>query len=75
MEVDGIEALLFPVLRKDLITQGPRQVVQIGDKTVDYNPNFMLYLCTRDSFVDIPPNAASLIAVVNFTVTKSGLEG
>lgn len=32
-------------------------------------------MCTRDSFVEIPPNAQALITVVNFTVTKSGLEG
>ena len=49
--------MLFPVLRKDLIQQGPRQVVQIGDKAVDYNPAFKMFLCTRDQFVDIPPNA------------------
>jgi dynein heavy chain 2 len=49
--------MLFPVLRKDLIQQGPRQVVQIGEKAVDYNPNFKMFLCTRDQFVDIPPNA------------------
>jgi dynein heavy chain 2 len=57
LEVDGIESMLFPVLRKDLIQQGPRQVVQIGDKAVDYNPAFKMFLCTRDQFVDIPPNA------------------
>jgi dynein heavy chain 2 len=67
--------MLFPVLRKDLIQQGPRQVVQIGEKVVDYNPNFKMFLCTRDSFVTVPPNAQSLITTVNFTVTKSGLEG
>jgi dynein heavy chain 2, cytosolic len=75
LEVDGIESMLFPVLRKDLIQQGPRQVVQIGEKAVDYNPNFKMFLCTRDQFVDIPPNAQALITTVNFTVTKSGLEG
>ena len=47
-EVDGIESLLVPILRKDLLQQGPRQVVQIGEKAVDYNPNFRLYLTTRD---------------------------
>jgi len=26
-EVDGIESLLFPILRKDLVHQGPRWVV------------------------------------------------
>jgi len=50
-------------------------VVQIGDKSVDYNPAFRLYLTTRDQFVDIPPNCSSLVTVVNYTVTKSGLEG
>ena len=47
-EVDGIESMLVPILRKDLMQQGPRQVVQIGEKAVDYNPNFRLYLTTRD---------------------------
>ena len=74
-EVDGIESMLFPLLRRDLIQQGPRQIVQIGDKAVDYNPAFKLFLCTRDQFVDVPPNASALITCVNFTVTKSGLEG
>jgi len=74
-EVDGIESLLVPVLRKDLIQQGPRQVVQIGEKAIDYNPNFRLYLTTRDQFVSIPPNCSALVTDVNFTVTKSGLEG
>ena len=74
-EVDGIESMLVPVLRKDLISQGPRQVVQIGEKSVDYNPAFRLYMTTRDQFVQISPNIADLVCTVNFTVTKSGLEG
>lgn len=73
-EVDGVDKMLFPVLRKDLIHQGPRWVVQCGDKTVDYNDGFRLFFATRDSFLDIPPNAAPLVLIVNFTVTKSGLE-
>jgi dynein heavy chain 2 len=73
-EVDGVDKMLFPVLRKDLIHQGPRWVVQCGDKTVDYNDQFRLFFATRDSFLDIPPNASPLVCIVNFTVTKSGLE-
>jgi dynein heavy chain 2, cytosolic len=73
-EVDGIEAMLFPLLKKDFNQQGPRQVVMIGEKAVDYNPAFELYLTTRDQFVQIPPNAQPLVTNVNFTVTKSGLE-
>ena len=73
-EVDGVDKMLFPVLRKDLIHQGPRWVVQCGDKTVDYNDSFRLFFSTRDSNLDIPPNASPLVIIVNFTVTKSGLE-
>jgi dynein heavy chain 2 len=50
-------------------------VVQIGEKAVDYNPAFRLYLTTRDQFVQIPPNTEALVTPINFTVTKSGLEG
>jgi len=67
--------MLVPILRKDLISQGPRQVVQIGEKSVDYNPAFRLFMTTRDQFVQIPPNITDLVSIVNFTVTKSGLEG
>ena len=30
---------------------------------------------TRNPEPDIPPDAAGLVTVVNFTVTRSGLEG
>ena len=32
LEVDGVEPILFPLLRGDLISQGPRYVVNVGDK-------------------------------------------
>jgi dynein heavy chain 2 len=74
-EVDRVEPLLFPLLRKDLVKQGPRWVVQIGEKQIDYSETFRLFLCTRDSSIELPPNAAAVITPVNFTVTRSGLEG
>ena len=43
-EVDGVEPILYPVLRKDFTSQGPRFVVQIGEKGVDYNENFRLVM-------------------------------
>ena len=61
-------------LRKDLIRQGPRLVVIIGDHQLDYNHNFQIYMHTRDSSPDISADTASLVNIINFTVTKSGLE-
>uniref|UniRef100_A0A8B9L141 Dynein cytoplasmic 2 heavy chain 1 n=1 Tax=Astyanax mexicanus TaxID=7994 RepID=A0A8B9L141_ASTMX len=74
-EVDGVEPVLYPLLRRDLIAQGPRYVVQIGDKVVDYNEDFRLFLATRNPSPFIPPDAASVITEVNFTTTRAGLRG
>ena len=74
-EVDGVEPVLYPLLRGDLIAQGPRFVVQVGDKVIDYNEEFRLFLTTRNPSPDIPPDAASIITMVNFTTTKAGLTG
>ncbi|CAH2225380.1 cytoplasmic dynein 2 heavy chain 1 [Pelobates cultripes] len=74
-EMDGVEPVLYPLLRKDLIAQGPRYVVQIGDKTIDYNENFQLFLATRNPIPFIPPDATSIVTEVNFTTTRAGLRG
>ncbi|KAM6946318.1 LOW QUALITY PROTEIN: cytoplasmic dynein 2 heavy chain 1 [Aplochiton taeniatus] len=74
-EMDGVEPVLYPLLRKDLIAQGPRYVVQIGDKVIDYNEDFLLYLATRNPSPFIPPDAASVVTEVNFTTTRAGLRG
>ena len=74
-EVDGVLPLLVPLLRRDLVRQGPRNVVAIGDKAVDYNDNFRLYLITRNQQSDLTADSLALLNSVNFTVTRSGLEG
>ena len=73
-DVDTIPPLLYPLLRLDLIRSGPRFAVQLGDKTVDYNEAFKLYLVTRNPEIAIPPDAATLVSIANFTITRSGLE-
>ncbi|KAF3692878.1 Cytoplasmic dynein 2 heavy chain 1 [Channa argus] len=74
-EMDGVEPVLYPLLRRDLIPQGPRYVVHIGDKVIDYNEDFRLFLATRNPTPFIPPDAASVVTKVNFTTTRAGLRG
>lgn len=74
-EVDGVEPILYPLLRGDLISQGPRYVVQIGDKVIDYNESFKLFLATRNPAPELPPDASSIVTEVNFTTTRAGLTG
>lgn len=73
-EVDAIDAIFFTVLRKDLIRQGPRLVIAVGEKIIDYNEDFQLYLVTRNPAPQLAPDARALVAMVNFSITKSGLE-
>jgi hypothetical protein len=57
------------------IFSGPRFVCQIGDKTIDYNEEFRLFMTTRNPNPEIPPDAAAIITEVNFTTTRAGLTG
>lgn len=54
---------------------GPRYVVQIGDKVIDYNEDFRLFMATRNPTPFIPPDAVSVVTEVNFTTTRAGLRG
>lgn len=74
-EVDGVEPVLYPILRKDLVSQGPRHVVQVGEKIMDYNPDFRIYLTTRNPAPELLPDMEAIVNEINFTTTRAGLTG
>lgn len=50
-------------------------MISIGDKQIDYSENFRIYLTSRDNSLELKPSQKDLVSLVNFSVTKSGLEG
>ena len=64
----------MPIIRQDVFQQMSRSVIRIGEQDVDYNPAFKLYLCTRNSSIELPENIKGIVTVVNYSITKSGLE-
>jgi dynein heavy chain 2, cytosolic len=50
-------------------------MIRIGDKLVDYNKDFRLFLVSRNTSPDICPSAAAALTHVNFSVTQAGLSG
>lgn len=68
-DVPRVPAQLVPLLRKDLSTQGPRMMVILGDKQVDFHQDFRLFLCTRSESKGL----RSLVSEVNFFTTRGGL--
>lgn len=69
-EAESIEPLLYPLLEGDMQSQGSSSSVKIGDRLVDYNREFKLMLVTRSSRPRLALDAAALLSVVNFTVTR-----
>ncbi|KAA6401027.1 MAG: putative Dynein heavy chain [Streblomastix strix] len=73
-EVDTIEPVLFPILRNELIKQGNRLVVTIGEKLVEVDEKFALFLITRNPQPSLGPDSRGVVSVISFTVTRAGLE-
>lgn len=48
--------------------------MRVGDATVEYSPNFRLYLTTRLSNPQFPPEAWVMVQLINFSVSTKGLE-
>ncbi len=51
--------------------------MQVGEKQVDFNPSFRLFLSSRDASASswIPPSASAALATVDFSTTPAGLTG
>ena len=73
-DLDKIDSFLVPIIRRETSKQGPRNVIKIGEKILDLHDNFKLFLCTRDTSIVISSSLLSNLAVVNFSITRSGLE-
>eukprot|EP01135_Chromosphaera_perkinsii_P005308 Nk52_evm1s338 gene=Nk52_evmTU1s338 len=72
-EVDEIPPLLVPLLRKDLVKQGPRHTVQIGEKAVDFSDEFSVYMTTRAPDPKLNPDIAALVNEPELEKRKSEL--
>ncbi|XP_061907301.1 dynein axonemal heavy chain 10-like isoform X1 [Entelurus aequoreus] len=69
-----IDPVIDNVLEKNLKGAEGRQVILLGDKEVDYDPNFKLYLNTKLGNPRFSPSVFGKAMVINYTVTLKGLE-
>ncbi|KAJ8974477.1 hypothetical protein NQ317_016131 [Molorchus minor] len=69
---ETLDAVLDPVLGRVLIKKG--KVIKIGDKEVDYDPNFRMILHTKLANPHYKPEIQAQATLINFTVTPDGLE-
>ena len=55
-----------------LIKKG--KAIRLGDKEIEYNPNFRLFLHTKMANPHYKPELQAQTTLINFTVTRQGLE-
>ena len=69
-----IDPVIDNVLERNIKGTGQRQFIVLGDKEVDYDPNFRLYLDTKLANPKYSPGVFGKSMVINYTVTLKGLE-
>ena len=69
---EDIDAVLDPLLGRQLIKKGT--AIKLGEKEVEYNSTFQLYLHSKMANPHYKPELQAQTTLINFTVTKTGLE-
>ena len=71
---EEIDPILEPVLSKSFIKKGNSVAIKLGDKEVDYSPDFKLYLTSKLNNPHYTPEVSTKVTIVNFAVKEQGLE-
>lgn len=72
--LEEIDPILEPVLAKAFIKRGNQVLIKLGDKEVDYNQDFKLYITTKLANPHYTPEISTKVMIVNFAVKEQGLE-
>ncbi|XP_049632688.1 dynein axonemal heavy chain 9 [Suncus etruscus] len=69
---ESIDPVLGPLLGREVVKKG--RFIKIGDKECEYNPKFQLILHTKLANPHYQPELQAQTTLINFTVTREGLE-
>jgi len=67
-----IESVLSRAIIKS--ANGKQMLIRVGQKYLEYSPNFVLYLQTSLANPHFKPEVVAQASVVNFTITSEGLQ-
>ncbi|XP_059580544.1 dynein axonemal heavy chain 6 isoform X2 [Alligator mississippiensis] len=71
---EALDPALEPVLLKQTFVSGGRMLIRLGDSDIDYDKNFRFYMITKLPNPHYLPEVCIKVTIINFTVTRSGLE-
>lgn len=73
-DVETVDPVLNPLLNRELQRTGGRTLIRLGSEDIDYSPDFLLFLITRNPGARFAPDLCSRVTLVNFTVTPASLQ-
>ncbi|KAL7403678.1 hypothetical protein ABVT39_003711 [Epinephelus coioides] len=71
---ETLDPALEPILLKQTFVAGGRTLIRLGDSDIDYDKNFRFYMTTKMANPHYLPEVCIKVTIINFTVTRSGLE-
>ncbi|KAF7239970.1 Dynein heavy chain 6, axonemal [Varanus komodoensis] len=71
---ETLDPALEPILLKQTFVSGGRLLIRLGDSDIDYDKNFRFYMTTKMPNPHYLPEVCIKVTIINFTVTRSGLE-
>eukprot|EP01105_Mastigella_eilhardi_P016134 TRINITY_DN3695_c0_g1_i1.p1 TRINITY_DN3695_c0_g1~~TRINITY_DN3695_c0_g1_i1.p1 ORF type:complete len:4489 (-),score=1285.68 TRINITY_DN3695_c0_g1_i1:87-13553(-) len=71
---ETVDPLLDPILNKNVIVNGTQKTLKLGEKDIDFNDKFRLYMTTKLANPNFDPNLFVKVSVINYNVTLQGLQ-
>ncbi|KAL0221332.1 hypothetical protein RCL1_001186 [Eukaryota sp. TZLM3-RCL] len=71
---EDIDAVLDPIIQRNITTKGRVSYIKIGDKELEFDPKFRLFIQTKLSNPHYRPELQAQTTLINFMVTEDGLE-
>lgn len=71
---ETLDRSLHTIISRSIYSQAGRLMLRFGDRDIDYNPNFKLYMTTKLTNPKYLPEIYIQVNLVNFSITKVGLE-
>ncbi|GLE04239.1 hypothetical protein PINS_up013150 [Pythium insidiosum] len=70
---EELDPILDPVLEKATFMEGSQRFIKLGDKNVEWDPNFRLYFTSKLANPHYSPEVMGKTMIVNYSVTQHGL--
>ena len=68
-----LEPAIDSVLNKRIFDIDGRKLIKVGDKKVDFNPSFRLYITSKMANPHYLPEIFIKTTIINFSITFEGL--